>query len=100
MYGHNYTDVFNNYTVDQVYLFYKKCKYEETYKQKEDAITMVHSISYATPSRTKESQQSKNKMWDRFMKSLDIDNTVSDEKPTIGGFMNMFKVAGVPIKKH
>lgn len=98
--GHRLDDIKYLYTIDQVYLFVEKCRKIEMDTQKINALSLVHSISYASPrfSDDKKIAGQRRKTWNNFIDSLTWEKVTRKAKKTVGDFTNMFKNAGVVIK--
>lgn len=74
------SDIKDNFTIDQVYLMYEKCVKEELDKRKLEAIIIANATSYSSPAYSKEGARSKQKMWQKFIDSLDWNRLVSIRK--------------------
>lgn len=87
-----------DFTIDQVYLLYEKCKRQELDSQKSDAITLAQAMAYTSPYADRTKAQN---AWNRFMDSLSWENLKKkSKKQTLGGIKSMFASAGIPIKKR
>jgi len=88
-----------DFTIDQVYLFLEKCMRKELDDRKFQAISMAQSISYASSPPMGADRpyfRSKQRSWDKFMKTLDWDAKV--EAKDIRTVRNVLSGAGIPIK--
>lgn len=94
--GHDFNKLKYEYTIDQVYLFYEKCKKRELDQQKLDAITLVNSVSYANPSHDQASARRKQQDWKRFINSLEWEDK-PEKRQTVGDVKKMFSGLGIPI---
>lgn len=86
--------------MDQVYLYYEKCIKYELEKQQSQAITIANALIYTTPASEKSQLQKKQKAWENFINSLDIEYTKKKKekkKQTIGDFKKMLRGAGLNI---
>uniref|UniRef100_A0A6H1ZWT9 Uncharacterized protein n=1 Tax=viral metagenome TaxID=1070528 RepID=A0A6H1ZWT9_9ZZZZ len=95
--GNSIEDLKNNYTIDQVYMFYEKCIRNEMLEQKRNAITLAHAIVYASPSHNTTSSRKKQTMWNKYINSLE---PRKQEKPSHKGIINAFRAMGIPIVKR
>lgn len=92
-------DLKYKYTMDQVYLFYEKCKKVEMDSQKMDAIISANSMILATPSYDKSDGRKKHRAWEKFIDGLTWETLEKKSKGvTMGDFLGMFRQAGIPIK--
>jgi len=92
--GNSLEDLKSNYTIDQIYMFYEKCKRNELSEQKRNAITLAHALVYASPSHDRNSSRKKQTMWDKYINSLE---PRKKEKPSHKGLINAFRMMGIPI---
>lgn len=98
--GHDLDDLKYRYTIEQVYLFFEKCKKINLDNTRVDALTIANAINYASPrfSDNNKDFNSRKKSWSDFMDSLDWGKLEQRGRKTIKDFSNMFKNAGIPIK--
>lgn len=97
--GNSIDDLKNNYTIDQIYLLFEKCKKESLHDQRNNAITLAHALIYASPSQDKKGANKKQKMWDKYINSLDLNKLMEKEKPAeYNKLVTIFRSIGVPVK--
>jgi len=94
--GDSIEDLKSNYTIDQVYMFYEKCRKNELSEQKRNAVTLAHALVYASPSHDRNSMRKKQNMWDKYINSLEPRKA---EKPSSKNIINVFRMMGIPVVK-
>lgn len=77
--NHNIYDVRNEYTIDQVYLYYEKCIKAELQDYKQQAIITANAMVYASPASDKNSLSKKQRAWESFINSFDLTESTEDE---------------------
>ena len=87
------------FSIDQVYMFYEKLKHKELDNRKHEAICLANALVYASPTYDRSSAHKKQRMWERYVKSLDWDTVTKANKPTVGSLLKMFGGKGVKVKK-
>jgi hypothetical protein len=98
--GTSLQDLKHNYTIDQIYLFFEKCKKEELASQKMDAIILANALVYTSPSMSTTDSSKKRRAWNKFMDSLTWNKIrVSDKKPDPDALKMLFSSLGVKPKK-
>jgi hypothetical protein len=97
-YGHSLEAIKNEYSVNQVYLFYEKCKKREIEAQRDIAITVFNAALCTSPSYSTKSAHDKQRQWNKFMDSLDWDKIAEKgKKKTIGDMKKLFAGLGINI---
>lgn len=98
--GDSISDLKWNYSVEQVYLLYEKCKKQEMDTAKLNAITLVNSMIFTSPYQDKNSSRKVQRMWKQFMDSLTWDK-VSGKKTLASAksLKTAFSRAKIPVKK-
>jgi len=94
--GHPLDDVKNRYTIDQVYLFFEKCKKMMLEQDRMNAIVTARSMMYSSPYVDKKDRE---RSWKEFMDSLNWDNLhkAAKEKKKGTAILTNFKALGIPI---
>lgn len=75
----------DNFTIDQIYLFYEKCRKDELDKQRTNAIILAQSFIFATPAYDKSDARKKSQNWKKFLESLDWDKLVNKTGKSLKG---------------
>jgi hypothetical protein len=97
-YGHDLYKIKNDYTIDQVYLFYDKCRKLYYDEKKLDAYIALQSAVYAAPAYSKSDVSKKKRNWENFIKTLDYGSIVGKSNKTVGNLKSLFSKLGVRIK--
>lgn len=87
------------YTIDQIYLFYEKCKKIEMASDKMNAIILSQAMSYTAPVYKSSDAHRKQRVWSRFLDSLDWEKVMKKADRTVKKFMKDFRNLKIPIKK-
>jgi hypothetical protein len=97
--GNSIDDLKYNYTINQIYLLYEKCKKESLHNQRDNAITLAHALIYTSPSQDKKGSNKRQKMWDKYINSLDLNKLMKKNKPAeYNKLVTVFNSIGVPVK--
>ena len=100
--GHNFFDLKDKYTVEQVYLFYEECLKEDLETKKFNAISTANAVSYATPAQDRKGAADKKRHWTQFIDSLDWEKLKSKGRKTAGQlrshFMNISRLSRGELK--
>jgi len=100
--GTSLYDLKHNYTTDQIFLFYEKCRKNRLEDYRMEALVLTQSMVYTSPSNDKGSVRKKQRMWDKFIKSLDYEHLIAKSQKKIQNpekMLNVFKRIGVPVYK-
>jgi len=83
--GHNIEDVRNNYTMDQVYLFFEKCKKMDLDRDKMNAIVFANCLLGTSTSNDVSEARKKSTAFSEFMETLSwgsfVEKVEEKEKP-------------------
>ncbi len=90
--GHNIHRIRDEYTVDQVYLFYEKAKKLEMERNRMNAIIFAKAVYCMSPSETQQSANAKSRDWKQFMNALDFEKLTKPKD-----LRKSFAIAGIPM---
>ena len=89
-----------NYSTDQIYLLYEKCKKLEMRGNQTNAIILYNSLAATSPSHKQEHANMKSRSWGRFMDSLDWNKIrEGNKKPSVSALTKLFSSVGIPVKE-
>lgn len=98
--GHNPYDIKQTYSVDQVYLYYEKCKKSEMENRFFSALIAGQAAVYGSPAYDQSGANKKSQHWKKFIDSFDWEKVLEKRKKTKEASRNpigMFQAAGIPI---
>ena len=97
--GKDINDLLYNYSTDQIYLLYEKCRKAEIQDYHMTAIILFNALIATSPSHKQEHVSRKTNAWSRFINSLDW-NKIREikKKPSIKDLARVFSSVGIPVK--
>ncbi len=90
--GHDIHRIRDEYTIDQVYLFYEKTKKLEMERNRMNAIIFAKAVYCMSSSDNQQAANAKNRDWKQFMDALDFDKLTKPKD-----LKKSFAIAGIPI---
>ena len=96
--GKDLEDLKWNFTIDQIYLFYRTCCKQQLEDYKMNAIVGANVGVYTSPSHDKSGASSKKRGWEKFIKALTWSSSKKKDKGmgTLGGIQRTLMGVGVP----
>lgn len=97
--GDSIHDLKWNYTIDQIYLLYRKCKRCEFDDYKMDAIILANSLIYTSPNKDRSGVKKAQKAWNKFLDALEWSKvTKKKKKVSEKQVISAFSKSMIPIR--